>query len=178
MYQLFLFEAIYCSICGFLGLILFREKPAQPTSPSAVVEREPFCNSFKSVLKEKHFILSAALLGIACGAENTWQTLAQLILSNYGVSSQAVGTYNIINIPTIVVTSILFAIYAGRSKKFKRTLIFLNIVNTIAFAAFIPLITLESAIIGGIINTISYSMIISLIALTTELSAELTFPIA
>lgn len=177
MYKLFLFEAIYCTVCGGLGLVLFRENPKFPTSRSARVKREPFCNSVRSILKEGNFLILALVIGFTCAAENAWQTNLQLILADYGISSYIVGMYNIINIPSIVVCSLLFALYAGKTKRFKSTLAVLYITNIIIFGVFIPLISLENYIIDGIINVVSFSLVISAIALSVELAAEVTFPI-
>lgn len=71
----------------------------------------------------------------------------------------------------------LFALYAGKTKRFKITLTLLYIGNTIIFAIFIPLITLKITVIDGLINILSFSLVISAIALSVELAAEVTFPI-
>lgn len=75
------------------------------------------------------------------------------------------------NIPSIVIFSLLFAFYAGKTKKFKLTLTLLYIFNAIIFGIFIPLINLKSAIIAGIINISSFSLVVSAIALSVELAA-------
>lgn len=64
----------------------------------------------------------------------------QQIFENYGVTSNNVGIYNILNSPISPISALIFGFWAGRVKKFKIFLVILYIGNFIVNTILIPLI--------------------------------------
>lgn len=63
VYDLFFYEAIWCSVTGALAFFFFREKPRYPVSPTSVMKRYSFWNSFAKILKNRSFIMIALATG-------------------------------------------------------------------------------------------------------------------
>lgn len=178
VYDLFFYEAIWCSVTGALAFFLFREKPRYPVSPTSTMKRYSFWTSFAKILKKPSFIMIALATGFQIGCFNTFQTIMQQIFEDYGVTSQNVGIYNILNSPISPISALIFGFWAGRVKRFKVFLVILYIANFVVNTILIPLIQFKSqnTYIVGTIQLLSCGLIAPGPALSMELAAEITFP--
>lgn len=135
MTVLFLCHAGFASFAFLCVILFFKNKPQIPPSPSADVKRENVIQSIKILSKDCNFILITLIFFCM---NSGFTSIMEEVLSDYGYtdSSSYASFVGFILLIFGLIGSLLFALFAGKFKKFKLSLIIVSFMTTVLIAFF------------------------------------------
>ena len=177
-HNLMLFCAILTTIAIAFNILLLKNKPPTPLSQASSIPKLNTVQSLKSLSKNWSYIIFVVSASLAFGSFNTLGGLFEPIIYPFGFSRSQVSKLGAITLFSGLVGSIIWAVYVGKTQKFKCSIIICSIVTT-GFSVFTETgLYLEKFFVTAIAMAFLGFFALSMLSLGFELCAELSFPVA
>ena len=144
-------QAVYTTLFGLIAVLFFREKPASPVSPTAVLGRTQFTKTLKDLFNHRDFIFLTLFSAITDTMLVAFRLVMRDAFSNYGITSNSIALFSLISVP-LTIGAITYSGYlAGAHKQFKTILVAIGFLILALLILLIPLKNLKSPVVFGII---------------------------
>lgn len=177
VWNLFFYQSIVFTVICFPGLFFFREKPINPPSASADVEKTDFKESFPTIVKNKNFMKLLAFFAFSYGGLNALSIVLNILLEPFGFTSLDTSLIGAILIIFGLLGSAIVCVYVAATGCYKFSLVICTI-GYLAAVFMIPFCVYSYSILVTLIPIIFLGFFgFPILPICFEACCELTFPV-
>jgi len=178
VWDLMWFTAVWGTILLLPALFLMREKPPTPPSAGAAKEKYNYKESLKQLSQNKNFLIFLGGVAFFWGTYSSLATIMNPLISPMGYESIVSGYYGGLVLVTGMIGSIIWGIYVGISKKYKRSLMTLASLSTSMLIVLLFVGPKGDAVLTGVWISLYGFFTTPMLPIIFELCCEITFPVA
>jgi FLVCR family feline leukemia virus subgroup C receptor-related protein len=176
--HLMFFIAIVGTVLLVPSFFLLKEKPRTPPSGAAKKEKLNYKESLKNLIRNRNFLVFLGGASLSWGTYNVLATVLQPLIANFGYSSTDSSTYGALTLVFGMIGSPIWAIYVGRTKKYKSSLILLSSLSLSMLIVLLFVGPKGNLYVTGAGIALYGFFTTPMLPIMFELCVELTFPVA
>lgn len=178
VFDLMWFTATRGTILLLPALFLMKEKPPTPPSAGAAKEKYSYKESLNQLSKNQNFLIFLGGVAFFWGTYSSLATIMNPLISPMGYESIVSGYYGGLVLVTGMTGSIIWGIYVGISKKYKRSLLTLASLSTSVLVVLLFVGPKGDAVLTGVWISLYGFFTTPMLPIIFELCCEITFPVA
>lgn len=175
--NLMLTQAVFCTVVCLLCIVWFKDKPELPPSITASEEREAFCSSLSSCMKNLNFDLINLSSSLLQGAIGALATLLDPITDPYNFSSTDNSVIGIVLIICGIIGSFIIGVEVTLTNKYKLSFFICTLLSLITLVIFTFTLELESLIVTACVIGLFGLVVTPCIPISYEYGVEVTYPV-